>query len=212
MEEALRLNGFKDIDVVTPKNVTRDVIISKLDSIVNISQPNDRIVVYVSSHGFADRIDPSQGYIACYDCNQSSPSLHCVSLKNLQDIIERGRIKGIKHILLIVDSCFSGLGVITKDSAFPAIGVVASKAGTHMMTAGMENQLAQMPHNLRMSTFTYYLHKGLTTAEADVMKDNVVTLSELLLYVQYNVAKETNGQQIPMLGRVSGAGEIIFFK
>jgi hypothetical protein len=60
-----------------------------------------------------------------------------------------------------------------------------------------------------MSTFTYYLAKGLS-GEADLIDDGVISLTELMLYVRYQVAKKTDGQQTPMMGRLHGSGEMIF--
>jgi hypothetical protein len=39
-----------------------------------------------------------------------------------------------------------------------------------------------------------------------------VTLTELLLYTRYNVAKKTKGAQTPMIGRLKGPGEMVFLK
>jgi hypothetical protein len=61
-----------------------------------------------------------------------------------------------------------------------------------------------------MSTFTYFLSEGLT-GKAQILGNNgVITLTELSLYVQYEVARHTNSQQIPMLGRMRGDGEMLF--
>ena len=63
---------------------------------------------------------------------------------------------------------------------------------------------------LGMSTFTYFLAEGLR-GKADILGNNgVITLTELFLYVQYEVAKRTESNQIPMLGRMKGDGEMLF--
>ena len=79
-----------------------------------------------------------------------------------------------------------------------------------MLTAGMADQLAQVDNELKMSTFTYFLTKGLEGA-ADYTNDGIVSLNELYVFSQYEVANRTRGEQIPMLGRISGEGEMIFF-
>jgi hypothetical protein len=79
-----------------------------------------------------------------------------------------------------------------------------------MLTAGMADQLAQIDPNLKMSTFTHYLARGLE-GEANIFdKNGIISLTELFLYVQYNVAKQTDSRQIPMLGRLRGDGEMLF--
>ena len=79
-----------------------------------------------------------------------------------------------------------------------------------MLTAGMADQVAQIDPVLQMSTFTHFLAKGLSGEASAYEKNGVITLTELLLYVQYNVAKQTNSKQIPMLGRIKGDGEMLF--
>jgi uncharacterized caspase-like protein len=75
----------------------------------------------------------------------------------------------------------------------------------------MADQTAIMDDRLKLSLFTYYLSDGLINKKADYTKDGIITLDELLVYVQYNVAKYTNSAQVPVCGRISGTGEIIFY-
>jgi uncharacterized caspase-like protein len=117
--------------------------------------------------------------------------------------------KQVRHLLLLLDSCSSGLGVIAKSGRYNELSV-ASKEGSHIMTAGLVDQEAEQDPGLGMSTFTYYLAEGLS-GKADYTQDGVVSLSELLVYVRYNVANRTNGRQTPMIGRLSGSGEMIFW-
>ena len=63
------------------------------------------------------------------------------------------------------------------------------------------------------SLFTHFLIKGLS-GKADYTNDGVITLSELLIYVRYEVTKKASlrgASQTPMLGRIEGEGEMIFF-
>ncbi len=47
------------------------------------------------------------------------------------------------------------------------------KRGVIMITAGLENQSAQMIESIKSSVFTYFLSKGLN-GEADYIKDGIV--------------------------------------
>ncbi len=78
-----------------------------------------------------------------------------------------------------------------------------------MITAGTEDQSAEMDLAEKGSTFTKYLAEGLS--QADFTKDSVITLTELLLYVRFQVGKKTNGAQTPRLGCIQGPGEMVFF-
>ena len=206
MEQALKKLNFK-VNVLAGK-VNKKAILNAIEDLILSAKEKDRIIIYISTHGFSDRIVKSRGYIAPYDCNMKDINNTCIELDELEASLQTMIKKPIKHLLVILDSCAAGLGVIAKDINYQEIRI-ATKNGSHMLTAGMAEQTAQMDNNLRMSTFTHYLVKGLN-GEADLIKDNVISISELLLYVRYQVAKETDGAQTPMMGRISGAGEMIF--
>lgn len=207
LQEELEQNGF---DVTTIEgNVTREQIFTAIDKLVSSAHEGDRIVIYFSAHGFQDEYSPTDGYVATSNCDTENPDANCISLGYLRRTVKKFLNKPVKHILLVVDSCFSGLGVLTKKTGYPEIAKIAIKDGAHMMTAGMAAQEAEMDHELKMSTFTHFLTKGLE-GKADYTNDGIVTLTELHLFVQYEVANKTGGTQIPMIGRISGEGEIIF--
>ena len=136
------------------------------------------------------------------------PNVNCIGLDTLEDLVEGAAARHVKHLLVLLDTCSSGLGVISKSPEYTELHI-ATQNGTHMITAGMADQEAQMDNELRMSTFTHYVTEGLT-GQADYTNDEVVSLTELLLFVRYNVATKTAGAQTPMMGRISGAGEMIF--
>ena len=170
---------------------------------INKLEENDFLVIYISSHGFNRQ---AAGYVAASDCDKTTGQ-NCLELKMIDQILNPNMYKG-KHVLVLLDSCSSGLGVIDKNTNFPERDMVF-KRGAIMITAGLEDQPAQMIKNIHSSVFTYFLAKGLE-GDADLLKDGVITITELLLYVRYNVAKYTNGLQIPMMGRISGSGEMVF--
>ncbi|TVZ41909.1 putative peptidoglycan binding protein [Alteromonadaceae bacterium 2753L.S.0a.02] len=198
--------GFR-VETLT-EGQSKHTIVETIKSFTGKIKSGDRVVVYISSHGFSNPILSSQGFIAANDCAMDDRYAGCIELGELQDLMKKIQQKSVQHLLVILDSCSSGLGVIDKDLQYQEISI-ATKSGSHMLTAGMADQKAQMDHQLAMSTFTYYLTKGLQ-GEADIIEDGVISLSELLLYVRFQVAKKTDGLQTPMIGRLSGEGEMIF--
>ncbi|WP_374356900.1 caspase family protein [Chitinimonas sp.] len=210
MTNALRGNGF-EVTTLTRERVTREDITSALNTIVDSAGRDDRIFVYFSTHGFADPILPSTGYLATSDCQLRSPTVRCVRLNELQEHADRALDgKRVRQVLFAVDSCFSGLGIVRKAVGVPNLTKLAVPQGAFMLTAGMANQVAQIDPGLGMSTFTHFLADGLS-GSADILGNNgLITLSELFVYVQYKVAERTNAQQIPMLGRMKGDGEMLF--
>lgn len=193
--------------VKAPKAKKRGEIIEAIRSTIMSASQNDRLIIYISSHGFLDLIT-NKPMVACKDCFKSSPT-NCLNIAELKDLI-KGAEKKIRHILLILDCCTSGVGVIDKSNALGAMKSLATQGGIHVLAAGLGDQNAKMAHQFRMSVFTYFLTKGLKNKAADYTKDGIITLTELLIYIQYNVATYTKSEQVPSWGRVSGFGEMIF--
>jgi hypothetical protein len=210
MEAALKLNGF-EVTTLSSGRVTREQMAEELTKLVERSEANDRLFVYFSTHGFSDPLLPADGYLATTDCRRREPSARCMRLNDLEIHADRALTgKKVRQVLFAVDSCFSGLGIVRKSADVPDLTQLAVPQGAFMLTAGMANQLAQIDPKLRMSTFTHFLSEGLK-GKAEVLGNNgVITLTELFLFVQYEVARQTRSQQIPMLGRMRGDGEMLF--
>jgi Caspase domain len=210
LEIALVNNNFV-VSKLFKDRLTRDDIMTAVETLVNGSKENDRLFIYFSSHGFADKNSNSDGYIATSDCEYNSPSVRCIRLADIGYQAKRAlEGKKVRQVLIAVDSCFSGLGIISKAAGIPDYSRLAVAPGAYMLTAGMADQLAQIDPDLRMSTFTYFLAKGLQ-GDANIFdKNGIISLTELFLYTQYNVAKQTDSKQIPMLGRLIGDGEMLF--
>ncbi len=206
MKEVLSKQGFEVTEVVGSK--TRAEIIAALEDFLAKLEPNDRVLVYFSTHGFQDKVVKSRAYLAAADCDPDKPALNCISLESLENILNRAIQLPVRHLLIVLDSCSAGLGVITKSPEYKELNV-AVEPGAHMITAGLADQEAVMDVQRRMSTFTWYFAKGMEGA-ADYTKDNIITLTELLLYTRYHVAKKTDGAQTPMIGRLKGPGEMVF--
>jgi hypothetical protein len=206
MEGVLKRLKF-DVNTLTG-HVTKKDILDAIDRLTDSAGAKDRIIIYFSTHGFTDKTVKSRGYIAPYDCNLNDVQNSCIELDALEVHLHKMIDKPVKHLLVILDACSAGLGVIAKNINYQEVRI-ATRNGSHMLTAGMADQTARMDPYLKMSTFTHYLVQGLS-GEADLIEDKVISISELLLYVRYQVAKGTDGAQTPMMGRVSGAGEMIF--
>jgi hypothetical protein len=112
-----------------------------------------------------------------------------------------------RHILLIVDACFAGRSVVAK--GFPMEVAAIKSRAVHIMSAGTRDEIAVEDKEKKMSVFTRYLVEGMGGA-ADLVDDNVITLSELGVWVRWQVAKATGGNQTPSFTRIKGSGEMMF--
>jgi Caspase domain len=211
LKAALVRNGF-EVTTLLQERVRREDMSAAISKLVADAGRDDRLLVYFSTHGFPDPLLPSKGFLATADCSADDPRGRCFALSELSEHAERAlNGKRVRQVLFAVDSCFSGLGISQKSVAVtPNLNQLAKPQGAFMLTAGMADQLAQIDPQLGMSTFTHYLAEGLN-GKADILGNNgLITLSELFVYVQYKVAERTQSKQIPMLGRISGDGEMLF--
>jgi hypothetical protein len=211
LKASLVLNGF-EVTTLASERIRREDISAAISKLVADAGRDDRLLVYLSTHGFPDPLLPSKGFLATADCTADDPRGRCFALDELAEHAQRAIDgKRVRQVLFAVDSCFSGLGVAQKSVAVTTnLNQLAVPQGVFMLTAGMANQLAQIDPQLGMSTFTHYLADGLN-GNADILGNNgLITLSELFVYVQYKVAERTQSKQIPMLGRIRGDGEMLF--
>jgi len=213
LDTILTHNGFS-IEPVLGK-INRKTIIDKIYSFIDNSTKKDRLIIYLSSHGTSKH---GKGYLVSSDCTKGQESSTCVPFSIFKDISDIAKKKKVKHLLVVVDTCYSGLGVVYKGEEKPKpINAVANKIGHHIITAGQSNQLAWMDSNSEsgMSLFTKFLIKGLEgnadlTGGGNYQKDNIITLQELYNYVREEVVHSTGGNMIPFIGKIYGEGEIIF--
>jgi len=189
---------------------TKSVIEHWLAELRKSSSPGDRVILYFSGHGTAEG---GLGYIVPKDCRRDNRQATCISLEYLKDWMNKMMtVRDVQHLLIVLDSCQSGLGVLSKGSSDVDVATLSRHSSAHMMTAGLADQEAFADAEQQMSIFTSFLIKGLH--EADYTKDGAITLSELTLYVQDSVSRyvfeKYQKEQTPVMGKVKGAGEMVF--
>jgi len=190
---------------------TRDGIKKKMNDFIASSQKGDRAILYFSGHGTSYG---AMNYLAPSDCDTKRKVDTCLSYDDLKSWIDRLMTeKEVRHLLVVLDACQAGLGLYSKSSNVTPIEQLAKYPGAHMMTAGLMDQEAQIDIQEGVSVFTQKLVNGLQGA-ADLIPDKVITLSELLVYVQDQVSTQVmeryGKEQIPVMGKVKGAGEMLF--
>jgi uncharacterized caspase-like protein len=188
LQTTLKTVGFDQV-IPMKGSLTKAEIAKAIDQFARAAVKDERLLIYISTHGFADSLDRTKGYVVSTDCLIDQPTT-CLSLQDMDSLLEpvlKADKKPVRHLLLLLDTCSSGLGVISKSGRFNELSV-ASKQGAHLMTAGLADQQVEQDPGLGMSTFAYYLAEGLS-GKADYTQDGVVSLSELLVYVRYNRGK-----------------------
>ena len=203
MAQTLRSRGFTVVELFDAQ-ATGANIVATLRKVARKTSPNDRFVFYYSGHGYTETSawDSSQtGYLV--PANSKSGDLTgYISMNQVRDeIISHCKAR---HVLLIVDSCFSGTLLTRGSMTDGAVSDYLSKRGIYGITAGMQDQPALD------GLFTNVLLEGLG-GNADYDNNGYVTFKELGLYSEQNV-KARNSAQTPDYGVMYGAGQFVFAK
>ena len=153
---------------LTGKYVTPQNIKEKLDAIIKLAKPSDRIIFFFSGHG-------GTGGMACY---QGVPLFY-------EDLIKMLSNAKTNQVFCFIDACHSG-------SALSA--TLAGKANLNgakpiFMTACRPEETSADMVFIENGLFTQSLLKGLR-GKADENRDRKVTLVELFKYVHSDVASK----------------------
>ncbi|MCP4213246.1 MAG: hypothetical protein GY765_01260, partial [bacterium] len=192
----------KYIHTLYNKKATKDNINKILGETMPRSMTqNDRILVYFSGHGGKEIMEKVNNtsktfsYLVPIDGKKKSLFSTGISIEQVNKFSDR---LPAKQALFIFDACFSGnVGDIyakgnegLKEETKKEINYLLSKRGRHLLTAGTEDEEAQMGGSWgNHSVYTYYLLEGLK-GEADTNENQVISLSELQSYLRRKITKD----------------------
>lgn len=207
----LREIGFDEVIEIMDKEATRQRILTVLGSeLPKEVGPEDRVLIFFAGHGQTESLPDGreQGYLIPVDGDISNYFTTAISMQQVREISERIQAK---HILYVMDACYSGQGFTRAIGVEPAIDgyihKITSLRSVQMITAGgkKEQAVEVEGHGL----FTQYFLRGLD-GEADRDNDKVVTASELGAYIVPQVSRASGNAQTPQYGRLDGEGEVVF--
>jgi len=167
-------------------------------------------VIFFAGHGQTETLVDGQekGYIIPVDGDVSNYFTTAISMTQLRELSQRIQAK---HMLYMMDACYSGLGFSRAAGIDPMtqgyIHKITSSRSVQMITAGgKDEQVAEAGgHGL----FTKFLLRGLD-GEADRDEDGIITASELGAYLMPQVSRASDLLQTPKYGRIEGEGEVVF--
>ncbi len=199
-------------------NATKEGIVRAFQQVSKA--PNDsRVIIFFAGHGqTTDSRRGKQGYLIPVDgafCLSNKPNLEELqSWISMQEISDQIGYFDAKHILLILDACYSGLMTATRGSSFgtalaedAAVAEFVRLAETNaveVITAGTEEQQVLDGGRDGHSIFTGAILDGLEKGEADIVKDGVITSQELGTYVFQTVYGATSKRQSPKYAKLPG--------
>ncbi|WP_413160391.1 caspase family protein [Capilliphycus salinus ALCB114379] len=190
-------------------------------------EPDDRILFYFAGHGIAldglENADGPVGFLIPQD-GQRDQSETWLSMQRLHDSLIQ---LPCRHSLIILDCCFAGTfrwaathreavrsqtvyrERYTRYTSGCAQQVITSAAHDEKATDSLY-QFGKRSESSDHSPFAELLFKGLN-GEADLMKDGIITATELYVYLQSELGK-TAAKQTPGFAQLRhhDKGEYIF--
>ena len=192
------------------KAATRAGILSAFNDRLSRSgmKKNDRLFVFFAGHGATRQLSSGRdvGYIIPVDSDPKQLATDAIAMTDLQNIAEN---LTAKHVLFVMDACYSGLGLTRGAASGNFLRDNAKRIGRQMLTAGGADQLVADGGPNGHSVFTWTLLQGLS-GKGDLNGDGLITATELAAYVAPAVAAVS--RQTPAFGSLPGSegGDFVF--
>ena len=206
-----------NVTLLLEEKATKDNILNKFQNILLKSKDKDRILIYFSGHAETMDLPHGQeiGYLIPVDTDVEKPEEEGIPM---DDFVRMGRMSKSKHILFLMDACYSGLMAevprgIDKDRKEQGyLSTVSNISARQIITAGGAKQEVVEIDKLQHSALTYNLLNALDNWEAGSSDKGYITASMLGEYLRTTVSNDTRGKQTPEVARFrySKNGEFVF--
>ena len=172
--------------LLTSQHVTESNIMEKLNAIIKIAKPEDRIIFQFIGHGSTGNIHLYQGTAFSYT--------------ELMSTLSKARTD---KIFCIIDACQSGSAIKIADSNYKEL----EGAKPAFVMACRPNESTVETCVLASPVFTLALAKGLR-GHADANNDKKVTLMELFRYVHSDMVNRGNSLGISLHPQLLGSNNL----
>ena len=184
----------------------RDLLMRRIERWLNEVQPNDRVLLYFSGHGFRDK--DGTLYLGVIDCDPTDPVSGGVPVLWLRDQLSRCPAS---FKLLLLDSCHAGSeksGTAEAGLSPLELGLPFKQAnGVATLASCQGDEISFIWSDKEQSLFSYWLNQGLR-GHADSDGDAGVDIDELYNFLDRQVPvvarREFGREQTP--ARIIGAG------
>lgn len=193
----------ENLKVITDDSATKSDLEAYLeDWLPRRVGPESTVFVYYAGHGAPDPAG-KESYLVPFEGHPDFPT----KLYPLSRMYAALAKLPAKHIVVMLDSCFSGAKGrgVAQEGARPLISAMETASLDPKLTvlAGATgSQITSDYDKAEHGLFTYFLLKGLR-GDADADRDGVVNLGELYPFVRENVSsrasRELNRDQTPVL-------------
>jgi TPR repeat protein len=215
--------GFEyAVEPLTEQGATRDNINSLIDDdLRGRLKPEDDLVIFFAGHGTTrnDKVgDETQsvGFLVPFEARAPGTNEHWSDYLNIEELLRKISSLPPQHILVILDSCHSGMALGSKfttsraDTRFQQD--MLRKVSRKVITSAQGDQLAADSGPLSgHSLFTGLMMQGLMSGKADSFGQGFITSTQLGAYTQHEVGVQEGSRQTPLFGGfdLDGGGELI---
>lgn len=214
MFQALTAQGFEPVIKVANRSVTADTLRNIQGHFKEALLPDDRLLVYYSGHGERSPKGDT-GYIVLADSNPGAPSRK--TEVSMTEFMSWMRSLPVKHLLVILDACYSGLAIggRSKGPGPVLVGLdrqrlyeLSSRSGRFVMTAGDDTQLAHEDRRWDGGLFTRGLLRALAARDASRPGNGLVTTFDLFARAKQYVGEQVRAHRLsPQAPLIQDLGE-----
>jgi hypothetical protein len=193
------------------------------DTVREGSGPNDRLIFFFAGHGTSLR---SFGHPYGYLIPQDARDGKYYTYLDMEELRRACGLIAAKHILFILDCCFSGIAAVTARSMGPDrptivddtyLQSVTKRRAWQVLTAGASDELAaDSGSRPGHSAFTNALLEALQEGRADRNRDGIITAWDVAAYIKPEVSRATarygSAGQTPFFNYMAGSeqGDFVF--
>lgn len=195
--------------LLTDEMATRDNILAVFDAIITPASvtPDDRVLVFFAGHGLTRHTHDGGriGYIAPVDAQVNAWRTQI----EMQELIDQAMFLPAKHILFVMDACYSGLSLRKTQGSAPVTDHFLTHRAVQVITAGREDeQVIDGGDPDGNSLFTGHFLDGLSGRALTASR--LMTASDVMRYINRNMTVDNAVGQTPQYGWVEGEGDFVF--
>lgn len=202
----------KNVIVLLDSLATRSNILDTLQkSFINDESvpENSQLLVYFAGHGSTSK-SGNKGFLLTHDTKEGNELSSAIDMADIGKIASECRSK---HVLFLIDACYGGFSNPRSSGAY--IKNIWNQKAREVITAGSSEEKVIESGTWEHSVFTKVLLDGLEKGEADGNHDNIVSSSELKIYLEQRIAfyaRQKGGKQTPQLGNLTLDNGTFFFE
>lgn len=196
-----------NVRVLSGATATREAILRALDQLSAASGPDDAVLIYYAGHGSYNE-QAMQGYWLPADATAASRA----SWISNADVSDTLRAMPARHVMLLVDSCFAGSLLTTREVGVAEkvlteevqIRKLSSKRSRYVITSGGVEPVADQYRGTGSSIFNYFLVQLLADQDSEYV--NLLSLFPELerLVTNNNEAQQPDYGPLKVVGDEGG--------